>query len=436
MSMRSLNAAKHFLLSLMLLFLIFLLFIAGCSTQTPVATTQQPTVSDQAVSQNQEQPITVLVTVAIAPKATLSAVQKSLANDYNLTSANDWPLISLDIYCFIYKLPVQADPEQLIATIEQDPRVDSAQLIRQFNILSRPKMASGIASRPDYDDEHYPLQYGLRTLKADQAHQWSTGKSVKVGIVDTGIDVNHKDLTSVKYTRSFVGKPSAIIYPENHGTAIAGIIAASANNEIGIVGIAPDAELIGLRGCWQPEASNRGICNSLSLARAIDYANVNDINILNLSLQGPHDPIIDRLLQRAIERNGVIITAYQPSQNDFPASQQGVIAVTSNPLLLSKHQLRSTMVAAPGQDILTTVPASQYDLLQGSSLAAAHVTGVVALLREQQPDLPPKRIAKLLTQAMHEPADDSAINMINACMAIITLLEHGPTEKTLKKQLC
>jgi len=369
------------------------------------------------------QPKILLVTINKVPDSGLKLLQQSLADDYNLEAANDWPLHSLDIYCFIYKLAAATNTEPLLARLEQDPRVDSVQLVKEFEILSSAADSSSVApSRIDaarqYDDQHYPLQIGLKALKADKAHQWATGESVKVGIIDTGIDVTHKDLAAVSLTRSFVGQPSNVVFAENHGTAIAGVIAASAGNAVGIVGIAPDAEIIGLRACWQPRGTTRGRCNSLSLARAIDYANVNSIKILNLSLQGPYDPIIERLLNHAVNQNAVVVAAYQPANASFPASMPGVIAVTSDPALLSGHGLATTLVAAPGTDIITTIPASQYDLLDGSSLAAAHVAGVAALLREKHPDLPAQAIADALMQSAEKHSNAEYSGMINACKAV------------------
>lgn len=381
------------------------------------------------------QPKILLVTVNKAPDSELEILQQSLADDYNLEAANDWPLHSLDIYCFIYKLPAATNTEPLLVRLGQDPRVDSAQLVKEFEILSNPEDSLPVApSRNDagqlYDDQHYPLQIGLKALKADKAHQWATGESVKVGVIDTGIDVTHKDLASVILTLSFVGQASDEVFAENHGTAIAGIIAASANNAVGIVGIAPDAEVIGLRACWQPAGTTQGRCNSLSLAKAIDYANVNSIKILNLSLQGPYDPIIERLLNHAVNHNAVVIAAYQPANTSFPASMPGVIAVTSDPALLSEHSLATTLVAAPGTDIITTIPAGQYDLLDGSSLAAAHVAGVAALLREQQPDLPAEAIADVLMQSAQKQSNADNSRMINACKAVGTLVDAEGVEQS------
>jgi subtilisin family serine protease len=390
-----------------------LIALAGC--------TNSPSEPVSASADSTGQPKTLLVTVAVSPHDELQAIQQSLANDYHLTVKNDWPLTSLDIYCFIYQIAGEENTDRLIAAMAKDPRVDSVQLIRKFEVLTNSQASSGKVTI-DYDDQLYSLQYGLKILQADRAHQWSTGKAVQVGVIDTGIEASHTDLGSVSYTRNFVGKPTDTVFAEIHGTAVAGIIAAKANNSIGIVGIAPDAEVIGLRGCWQPEGTTHGSCNSLSLAKAIDYANIHGIDILNLSLQGPYDPIIERLLANAIVHNTVVIAAYQPSENTFPASQQGVIAVTSDPSIVSIHPLNSTLVAAPGIDILTTVPASQYDLLQGSSLAAAHISGVVALIRELRPDLSPKDIATLLTATTTATGIPHEGKMVNACKALAFLL--------------
>ena len=170
--------------------------------------------------------------------------------------------------------------------------------------------------------------------------------------------------------------------PEDHGTAVAGIIAARADNGVGIVGVAPNARLLALRACWQ-ESRQATLCTSLSLAMALHYAITHDAAVINLSLSGPPDRLLDRLLDVALSRNINVIGAVDRKLPDggFPASHAGVVAVVDD---TGEPALPGALVA-PGRDVPTTLPGARWDLVSGSSYAAAHVAGLFALMRERSP---------------------------------------------------
>ncbi len=98
---------------------------------------------------------------------------------------------------------------------------------------------------------------------------------------------------------------------EIHGTAIAGIIASAVNNREGIIGVAPDVSIAALRACWAVVDDGLAAqCSSFSLAQALEVALGLQPNVINLSLAGPDDPLLSRLLDRAIERGIVVVTAH------------------------------------------------------------------------------------------------------------------------------
>lgn len=115
-----------------------------------------------------------------------------------------------------------------------------------------------------------------------------------VSVIDAGIDARHPDLQGQLLDNRNYAAPDAA---EIHGTAVAGIIAALANNGQGIVGIAPNAKLIGLKARWPTEANGAdAVCDSLSLAQALNTAIQLRPRILNLSLTGPADPLLTTAL--------------------------------------------------------------------------------------------------------------------------------------------
>ena len=231
--------------------------------------------------------------------------------------------------------------------------------------------------------------------------------------------------------------PPPLPPPERHGTALAGVMAAERGNGQGIAGVAPNAMLLGLRACWeQPGGADRGLCNSFTLARALHFAVVARPGVLNLSLQGPEDPLLSRLLLRAIADGTTVVAAYDSRRpGRFPASLPGVIAV-AEPTAAGLNPPPG-LLRAPGVDILSTAPGGGYAYVSGSSIAAAHVSGAAALLLEIAPHAGPARIASLLrsTARLDEGDDGAAGPSLDACRAVITLLEH-PLEPSGTSLVC
>lgn len=123
------------------------------------------------------------------------------------------------------------------------------------------------------------------------------------------------------------------------------------------------------------------VCDSLSLAKALYFAIEHKARIINMSLSGPQDLLLAKLLQIGVARGIVIVAAFNPKlpRGGFPASQPGVIAVSDRSLPAPL----SGVYTAPGQDVPTTRSGGRWYLVNGSSYAAAHVSGLVALLRER-----------------------------------------------------
>jgi subtilisin family serine protease len=239
---------------------------------------------------------------------------------------------------------------------------------------------------------------------------------VRVAEVDTGVELDHPDLAGrVALARNFVdGRPDVA---EQHGTAVAGIIAARADDGIGIAGIAPEATLMALRACWQPaKRDDAAICSSFTLAKALQFALEQNAQVVNLSLGGPRDRLLERLLDAAAVRGVTVVGAVDPDVRDggFPASHRGVLAVAGD----DGHDAPVGVLLGPGRDIPTTTVGGKWGFVAGSSFAAAHLTGLVALLRELAPNLPPQQIREALaTRAMSSLAGDRHA-IVDACAAI------------------
>ena len=267
-----------------------------------------------------------------------------------------------------------------------------------------------------HDDPLYPLQPSAKLWHLSDLHKVTTGRGVRIAEIDTGVEVDHPDLAGrVSLARNFVDGRADIA--ESHGTAVAGIIAARADDGIGIAGIAPDAKLMALRACWQPAASaDAAVCSSFTLAKALQFALDENTQVVNLSLGGPDDRLLGRLIDAALARGITIVSAADPDAPDggFPASHRGVLAVAGN----DAHDVPAGVLLGPGRDIPTTMVGRKWGFVGGSSFAAAHITGLVALLRELDPNLAPRLLREALTTQAMQPLAAERRATVDACAAV------------------
>ncbi len=325
-----------------------------------------------------------------------------LSEDYGLTRVADWPLAAIDIYCIIFENDGPLTREALIDELVQEPNVESAQLVNSFEVQAK-----------GYNDPYLSLQHGFHSIQAFISHTWSRGAGVRVAVVDTGLDSEHPDLApSTELTRNFVDQNEDAFLADVHGTAIGGVIAAAANNATGMAGIAPDAQLLSLKACWYDRFDKGGAqCNSLTLAKALNFSVQQDVDIINLSLTGPPDPLLERLVQAALSNNIIVIGAKPPHDKPaFPTSVEGTIAVA-----LPGENKQS--LSAPGRRVLSTKPNEEYDFFDGSSFSTAHISGLAAVIRSVSPSLTPDELLALL-----EETADSDSGAVNACRAMHAVL--------------
>jgi subtilisin family serine protease len=331
-------------------------------------------------------------------------IAERLANKYGLKIIDGWPMPALGVDCFVMVAPGNASLAQIVEKLSLDPRVESAQSMQLFRVLA-------------YNDPLYPLQPSAKVWHLDELHKITTGRRVRVAEVDTGVDASHPDLIGqVAVARNFVDGRRDVA--ESHGTAVAGIIAARADDGIGIAGIAPEARFLALRACWQTAASGdaAAFCSSFTLAKALQFALDENAQVINLSLGGPRDRLLERLLDTALSRGITIVGAVDPEVGNggFPASHRGVLAVAGD----DGHDVAEGILLAPGRDIPTTMAGQKWGFVTGSSFAAAHVTGLVALLRELAPDLRPQQLREALAPRALRGAVDNRRVIVDACEAV------------------
>lgn len=343
------------------------------------------------------------------------SVSAAIARDYALKTLAEWPVRSLGVHCVVYAIEDDRAAEDVITRLEQDRRVDGVQRMNRFDTMSS-------------EDPYKPLQTSLGAMDVETVHRWTTGKHVSVAIIDTGVDVGHPDLAGQVLEHQDLTDSASNFDDDIHGTAVAGIIGAVSQNGVGIEGIAPDARLIALRACWQERPGEiAAVCNSFTLAKALDTAIDLKPRIVNLSLTGPRDPLIEALVATAL-RAGIIVVTAEPEREEtagFASAIPGVIRVRAGELQGMPED--SATVFAPGSDVLTTFPHGTYNFASGSSFAAANVSGVVALLLELKPGLSPRQAGRLLAAEMRATA---AADPLGARLNVCRIIERLRPEVT------
>jgi len=337
-----------------------------------------------------------------APPAQMR-IARELAAEYGFTLISDWPMPSIGVRCFVAEVPEGRAPEDVVSRLAADPRVESAQTVQVFR-------AAG------HNDPYYELQTNAKLLHLDELHRFATGKNVKIAQIDTGVESSHPDLSGQLFDeKNFVDGSRYV--PESHGTAVAGLIVAKADNKVGIVGIAPAATLMPLRACWEDQDEPSAICSSFTLAKAMQWVLNHPTQVLNLSLTGPRDRLLERLIEKAIEQGITVVSAVDPAhpEDSFPATHPGVIAVGS----LGASVAVNGEVFAPGDHLLTTTLNGSWGFMSGSSFAAAQVSGVAALLYGGSRKLGPKDISLILREHVRHSGEETGL--VDPCGALASV---------------
>jgi subtilisin family serine protease len=353
--------------------------------------------------------------------ASAASVIAELAQQYSLTRVSEWPIEQLTMHCVLFRIPPGTTREAVIERLRGDPRVRIVQPLNEFESSTEGATDGGPRV---YDDPYARLQANVRALDVVDAHHISRGAGVRVAVIDTGVDTEHPDLAGrTQLTRNFVDTDEAAFRADRHGTQVAGLIAAAANNGIGIVGVAPDVRLYAYKACWQPSASSAGRCNTFTIAQAVADALTARAQVINLSLVGPSDPLLEALIGKATGAGVIVVGATSADPRlRFPGKLQGVLPVAES----EAPSGDAAAFRAPARDIVTLVPDGHYDFASGSSLATAQISGVVALLLARNGKLNVARLRELLRQSTekHDTTRGPYLS-VNACTALAQVVRNA-----------
>ena len=362
--------------------------------------------------------------------ASARATAHSLERDYKLREVSAWPIESLRVHCIVVRLPDLTLRATLIAQLEHDTRVESVEPLNEFATETDSAASTGSDAVPLTSNlrPYLQLQSNLRELGVLQAHRLSQGAAVRIAVIDTGVDYSHPDLRGrVMSQLDFVGRNDDDFTADRHGTQVAGLIAATAEGGQGLLGVAPQSRLLALKACW-PLRENvaEAACDSFTLAQALEAAITAHADVVNLSLAGPPDPLLTRLVRFGMQQGIIYVGAVPPASsgltNSFPVDVPGVLGVQS----AEDAAARPRHLLAPGRGILTLVPGGRYDFASGSSLATAEVTGIVALLLADGRRLPGPRVEQILTRSSRQFTTPAGIlTSVNACAALADALARA-----------
>lgn len=260
--------------------------------------------------------------------------------------------------------------------------------------------SGGVSNDSDSDK-----QWGLRTINADGAWDYSQGKGILVAVIDSGVNLDHSDLESnIRGEKSFVS--ASADDNDGHGTHCAGIISAIKDNGIGIAGVAPKAYIMPIKVFRDGEATTDNV------VRGIYYAKEKGAKVISCSFGGPKSLTMRSAVLYAYRQGCIIVAAAgniqlgsSPRSTSYhPASIPGVLTVAA----INRYGDRASFscfgrcvdVAAPGVDIYSTINGDddRYGYKSGTSMACPHVAGLAALIWSAKPDLTNRQVIRIIKQ--------------------------------------
>jgi len=300
-------------------------------------------------------------------------------------------------------------PQVISVTFKVVTTVYQVRLLLIFHDYTLPGAPSPITPT----DPYYGLQWGLAQVQAGMAWNLSTGSpSVTLAVLDTGVDTTHPDLVSKLVPgHNFANGSDDTNYQDTcgHGTHVAGIAAAATNNAIGVAGLGWDTKIMPVKVLGGSSCTG----SYADVIRGIDWAVSHGAQVINLSLGGSYDSVLDPATTNAFNSGTLVVAAagncggfdwlYQgcSSQNQLfsPAGNAhvlGAAATNSSDTRAAFSTANTTVdIAAPGVSIYSTWPGGyQYD--DGTSMATPFVSGLASLVYARFPSYTPTQVAQAI----------------------------------------
>ena len=304
---------------------------------------------------------------------------KAMATGATLPRGLDPVAIGFDINRYETPIVTATVTEKELQALKKCKDIASVEADAPMRAFPTGRPALLFEGQPDVTAETVPS--GISQIKAPQAWDITRAKGIKVAILDTGIDGQHPDLApNMRSGQSFVPHETSTMDHNGHGTHCAGTVAAAFTGS-GVVGVAPAASLYPVKVL---DAQGSG---SFSwLIAALDWCIENEIHIASMSLGADMAPTaVGQMCDLAFAK-GVLLVAAAGNTGErvgYPASFGSVVAVSAidSSNMIAGFSCRGPEVelAAPGVDVLSTVPGGGYARFNGTSMACPHVAGAAAL---------------------------------------------------------
>lgn len=314
----------------------------------------------------------------------------------------------------VFRSGSRAAQESMVESLNADPDVEYAE--PDFPVTALLTV----------DDPQVGQQWPVKKIQLPAAWDLTMGaRTVKVAVIDTGIDARHPDLAGqVVGGRDFVNNDSDAHDDQGHGTHVAGTVAALTNNGVGVAGVAGGASLLAVK-----VLGANGSGTTAAIAEGINYAVQQGARVINMSLGSPQtNTTLTMAVNNALAAGVTVVAA---AGNDgrstpmYPAAVKGVVAVGSTDSYDNRSSFSNygtwVTVAAPGSNILNTYPGGRYQSMNGTSMASPHVAGVAALVWSRNPGWTAAQV-KTAIETTGDPVrgfeSNPAIKRVNAFKAI------------------
>lgn len=245
------------------------------------------------------------------------------------------------------------------------------------------------------------IPWGIKRVNAPQVWPILRGSGVRVGVLDTGIDRTHPELSArVKGGVDLVEGKNPFLDLNGHGTHVSGTIAASLNKE-GVAGVAPDVSLYSIRAFGAD-----GSAFTSDIIRGINWAIENKMDVLNMSFGSQQGSVAEKRAIQTAYQAGIFMVASAGNSGggvDYPGRYPEVVAVgaigKNNRVPAFSNRGKYLDFVEPGVKVLSTWPGGSFRRLSGTSMSAAHLSGIAALYRARYRGRSPDEIYQLLKKA-------------------------------------
>ncbi|MGH1351938.1 MAG: S8 family peptidase [Methyloligellaceae bacterium] len=341
--------------------------------------------------------------VIVIKQSRSSALHRSIARKYGLRLIRGRYYSILKARVQVYRIPDRRSVGVVLAQLKRERRVSASQPNYIYSLTS-----------DNEKGQSEELQYSHGSMKIRQAHKHALGRKIKIAVIDTGLDRTHPEFNKALITQYNAVEPKRKYKGHKHGTAIAGIMAAQND----VKGVAPSAHILDARAFFVSKKTGSPETDSMILVEALQWSYDKGAKIFNLSFEGPKDPVIEDAIQAIYEKGRIFVGAAgnggPKAKPAYPAAYKYVIATTAIDKKNNRYKMANrgpyVSVAAPGVRVMVLSTANSYSFQSGTSIASAHISGLVALMLERKPRLSGREISRILkktAQDLGDPGPDS-----------------------------